>query len=123
MIRGERIMLLLSQGARQLIDAAVEELGDPTRKEVWRAWAAAHPRARRAGDFWDDGGPPLPHDVVEAALLALNEATRRKRSRIEAASSEDEISDLDNDLSHIKAVARLLREGPPAVRLKVPTEG
>lgn len=106
-------MLLLSESARQLIDAAVENLGDPARKQVWTAWANAHPRRRRAGDPWDDGDAPLPRDVVAVVLLALSEMGRRTRSRLDDPSSEDAISDIDNDLSHIKAIARLLMEGPP----------
>jgi len=106
-------MLLLSQGARELIDAAVEELRDPDRREIWRAWANAHPGVRRATDPWDDGGLPLPQSVVEVVQSALEEMARRKRSRLEAATSEDEISDLDNDLSYIKSIAQLLRDGPP----------
>jgi hypothetical protein len=110
----ERIMMLLSQGARRLIEVAVDELGDPARKEVWRTWSTANPRVRRAGDPWDDTEAPVPSDVVAIALFALDEMARRKRIRVEIASTEDEISELDNDLSHIKAVvARLLKERPP----------
>lgn len=106
-------MLLLSEGARQVIDAAVQELGDAAQQKTWQNWARAHPRTRRDGDPWDDGGPPLPRDVVGVMLLALDEMAQRMRSRLDEPATEDEISDLDNDLSYIKAIARLLVEGPP----------
>ena len=107
-------MLLFSPGGRQLINIAVEQLGDPYRQEAWQNWAAANPRVRRAGDPWDDGGEPLPREIVGIALLALSEMARRKRTEREIAASEDEIATLDNALSHVKAVIRLLTEGPPA---------
>jgi hypothetical protein len=61
-------MLLFSPGGRQVIDAAVAQFEDPHGREVWQRWAAQNPRTRRAGDPWDDGGPPLPHEIVEVAL-------------------------------------------------------
>jgi hypothetical protein len=110
------MMLLLSEGTRRLIEAAVEDLDDSDRRQVWQAWANSHQRARRADDPWDDGGAALPRAVIEVALLALSERGRRMRSRLDEISSEDEIADLDNDLSHIKSVIRLLTEGPPRRR-------
>jgi hypothetical protein len=106
-------MLLLSEGTRRLIDAAVDDLADPDRRKIWRDWAIAHPRSRRAGDPWDDGGPPLPGAITNVAITALSERWHRMRSRLEELSSEDEIADLDNDLSHITSVVRLLKDGPP----------
>src|SRR5260370_3694979 len=100
-------MLLFSPGGRQLINVAVDQLGDPYRKEVWQNWAAANPRVRRAGDPWDDGGQPLPREIVGIALLALSEMARRKRAEREIAASDDEIAALDNDLRRVKAVIRL----------------
>jgi hypothetical protein len=108
-------MILFSPGGRQLIAVAVDNLGDPRRKEVWQRWAAANPRVRLAGDPWDDEGDPLPREIVEIALLALSELVRKlraERDRVEH--SEDDVADLDNDLSQIKAVIRLLTEGAPA---------
>jgi|GEM_PF-1673962 hypothetical protein len=107
-------MLLFSPGGRQVIDAAVAQFEDPHGREVWQRWAAQNPRTRRAGDPWDDGGPPLPHEIVEVALRALDCLARAKSLAREHPSSEDEIAAIDNDLSRIKAVIRLLREGPPA---------
>ena len=109
-----KTMLLFSPGGRQIINAAVDQLGDPHQREVWQSWAAANPRVRRAGNPWDDGGPPLPREVVEIVLLTLSEMARAKRTAREHASSEDEAATFDNDLSRIKSVLRLLTEGPPA---------
>jgi hypothetical protein len=107
-------MLLFSPGGRQLINVAVDQLDDPQRRAVWQNWAATHPRVRRAGDPWDDGSEPLPREIVEIVLLALSEMARRKRAARETAKSEDDVAALDNDLSRVKAVVRLLTEGPPA---------
>lgn len=107
-------MLLFSPGGRQLIELAVDRLGDPHRKSIWQEWAATHPRVRRAGDPWDDGGEPLPREIVEIVLLALSEFARAKRRERELARTEDDVASLDNDLSRIKAVLGLLTEGPPA---------
>jgi hypothetical protein len=107
-------MIIFSPGGRQLINAAVDQQSDPARKYAWDLWAAANPRVRRAGDPWDDGRGPLPQEIVEIALSALGEMARRKRTEREMAQSEDDIAILDNDLSRIKAVVRLLTEGPPA---------
>jgi hypothetical protein len=105
-------MLIFSPKARHLIDRAVSNFTEPSRAAIWRAWADANPRVRRSGEPWDDGGPPLPDDVVDTALLALdrmeNSFTRRKEM---PNVSEDEASDLDNDLSHLHAVQRFLIRG------------
>jgi len=115
MIDGGPKMLLFSPGGRKLIDTAVDNLGDPRRKETWERWAAANPRVRLAGDPWDDGGEPLPREIVEIALLALSELVRKLRAeRDQAEQSEDDVADFDNDLSRVKAVIRVLTEGPPA---------
>ena len=107
-------MLLFSPGGRQVIDAAVARLGDPHRMKVWQRWAAKHPQVRRAGDPWDDGGPPLPHEIVELVLFALGEMQREKLAAREHADSEDDVAAFDNDLSRIKSIVRLLTQGPPA---------
>jgi hypothetical protein len=110
----EEKMLLFSPSGRRIIEVAVDQLGDPRRQKIWQAWAKQNPRVRRAGDPWDDGGTPLPGEVVETALLALNEMARAKRHERESARTEDDAASLDHDLSRIKAVIRLLTEGPPA---------
>jgi hypothetical protein len=106
-------MLLFSPGGRRIVEVAVNQFAEPHRKRIWEAWARQNTRVRRAGDPWDDGGAPLPRDVVETALFALGEMARAKRHEREAAQTEDDIASLDNDLSRIKAVVRLLTEGPP----------
>lgn len=106
-------MLLFSPGGRQIIDTAVDQLNDPHRREVWQRWASANPKVRRTGDPWDDGGAPLPREIVGIVLLALSEMARDMRHRRDLAASEDDIADLDNDLRRVKAVIRLLTDGPP----------
>ena len=112
-------MLLFSPGGRGIIEVAVDQFADPHQKRIWQAWAKQNTRVRRAGDPWDDGSAPLPRDVVETALFALGEMVRAKRHEREVARTEHDLASLDNDLSRIKAVIRLLTEGPPARRAMV----
>ena len=105
-------MLIFSPKARQLVDWAVANFTEPPRIAIWKAWANDNLRVRRAGEPWDDGGPPLPGDVVEIALLALDRMEGSlENQKLQATLSEDEISDLDNDLSHLHAVQRFLIRG------------
>jgi hypothetical protein len=113
-------MLIFSPKARQLIERAVSNFTDPSRATIWRTWADANPNVRRAGEPWDDGGPPLPDEVVDTALLALDRMENSFIRRKEAVNlSEDEISDLDNDLGHLHAVQRFLIRGRVLWREKV----
>jgi hypothetical protein len=107
-------MLLFSPGGRQLINAAVDHLGDLSSKQIWQRWADANPRVRCAGDPWDDGGAPLPQEIVEIIRFALNEMAREMRNARDRAESEDDIADFDNDLSRVEAIIQLLTDGPPA---------
>ncbi len=51
----------------------------------------------------------LPFEVEMAALFALEHLADEKRKRREMAGlSDDEISDLDNDLSYVKSVERFV---------------
>ena len=105
-------MLIFSANARRLIDRAVAAFVEPVRAAIWQKWAATNPRTRGPGDPWDDGGEPLPRDVVETALLALNRMEGDIQRRKEPPNlSEDAVSDLDNDLSQLHAVQRFLIRG------------
>lgn len=105
-------MLIFSANARRLIDRAVAAFVEPPRAAIWQKWAEGNPGIRGPGDPWDDGGDPLPRDVVETALLALDRMEGDIERRKTAPNlSEDELSDLDNDLSQLHAVQRFLIRG------------
>jgi hypothetical protein len=104
-------MLLFSAKTRQLINVAVDALPDPTQRQVWRTWAQEHPSIRRPEGPTDDDGPPLPRDVCLVAVSALEALENNKRHRQNSTDmTEDELSDLDHDLSYIRAVTQLLRQ-------------
>jgi hypothetical protein len=104
-------MLLFSAKARQLLDNAVNALPDVSRRAVWRTWASEHPYFRQPDGPADDGGPPLPGDVADVALYALQEMADSKTNRRTASNiSEDEAADLENDLTYIRAVVRQIKE-------------
>src|SRR5713226_4474698 len=104
-----------SPKALRLIDAAVAELVEPPRKERWMTWRKKHPEAvRRSDQRWDDWGrSTLPHDIFEIDLAALDRwVSRLSEQRGKSGLSEDEISDLDNQLSHVRSVEQLLSQVP-----------
>ena len=104
-------MYLLSAKTRDLIDAAVSALPDAEQRQIWREWVERHPRKRVPGGPARDDEAPLPPQVALVALTALREVENAKRSRRSSdETSEDELSDLDNDLSYIGAVTRLIQE-------------
>lgn len=101
-------MLIFSASARDLIEEAAVLLA-PARRGVWRAWAEANPRIRMPGDPSDDGRGPISDElagVILAALEAKREQMKQLRSQPEL--SEDGMSDLDNDISHVKSVERAI---------------
>lgn len=101
-------MAIFSPNARQLIDRAVANT-DLHHRQIWQQWAGAHPEVRRPGDDWRAAARTLPFEVVTAAIYALEEMARRFRRELEKPNlSEDQISHLDNDLTHIQAVEQFL---------------
>ena len=99
-------MLIFSANARQLIDNAVASLDEP-RQKAWRTWIAQQPVRRSAGDPLDDERGPLPAEIVNIVLSALEAMRDNLRRQLSAPGlSEDDISDLDNDVSHISSVER-----------------
>jgi hypothetical protein len=106
-------MLLFTAKTRWLIDSAVKQLPDVSSRQLWQAWAKANPQLRRPGGVTDDNGPPPPHDVVLVMLSALDQLEASERRRINSPDlSEDERSDLENDLTYITAVSRFLQQMP-----------
>ena len=105
-------MAVFSPNAKQLISAAIADVSQPEYKQTWWAWVHAHPDVRGPGDRWQNATAGLPVEVIIAALWALEEMARRLRWRREwASASEDELSELDNDLSRIKSVQKFLVQG------------
>jgi hypothetical protein len=95
-------MTVFSAKARQLIDDAVALLPSPQTR-AWTTWAAAHPEARQA----DTARREVPHDLAPIVLAALAAKAAQLRQLIDQPGmSEDAISDLDNDLSHLRAVEK-----------------
>jgi hypothetical protein len=106
-------MLLFTSKTRRLIDSAVQRLPDETRRQLWQTWVKENPQLRRPDGITDDGGPPPPSDVVlvmQSALVDLEAAKRREMNAPDL--SEDEVSDLESDLTYIIAVSRLLQQIP-----------
>jgi hypothetical protein len=102
-------MLLFSAKTRQLLDVAVDRLPDQSRRGIWQAWAREHPRVRLPEGPGSDDGPPLPGGVADVALAALSEMADDMSSR-RADMSEDEAADLENDLTYISAVTKLIED-------------
>lgn len=104
-------MLNLSPLARQLIDEGVAALPNPQHRRVWTNWTREHPKARRPDDPLDDGRGPFPHEILNIILAALEHvSTKLLSQRARPALSEDEIADLDNDLSYVRSVERAVHE-------------
>ena len=104
-------MLLFTSKTRGLIDSAVQRLPDEAGRQLWQTWAKENPQLRRPGGITDDSGPPPPRDVVlvmQSALVDLEAAKRREMNAPHL--SEDEISDLESDLTYIIAVSQLLQQ-------------
>src|SRR5215469_17188334 len=106
---GGKTMLLFTAKTRRLIEAAVSMLTDDYQRLVWNEWAKAHPQVRVPDGPTEDNTPTPPRAVVVAALAGLEEMRANKRLRLAASDvSEDEASDLENDLTYIEGVHKLL---------------
>lgn len=106
-------MVILSTKARQTISAAVDLYGSATLKNAWRMWVNDHPQSRRQSEPFHDGDGAMASGLLAAILGALEVMRRAMLDRRETPGlSEDEISDLDNDLSQVQSVERQLRSEP-----------
>jgi hypothetical protein len=102
-------MLRFSPKARQLIDHGVMML-PPAERQLWFAWTADHPDPRAAGEPADDGRGLVPPEVIEVVLAALEaQLSLMERACENPSMSEDEFSDLDNNLAHLRSVERAVR--------------
>jgi len=106
-------MLLFTWKTRHLLDSAVQQLPDEELRQIWIAWAKDNPQLRRPGGIMMDHTPTLPATVLSVIRTALQQLETVKRERLHAPSvSEDEISDLENDLTYISALSRDLQKLP-----------
>ncbi len=105
-------MYLLSAQAREMIDEAVNALADPSQRQLWHRWAEQHPRVLHPGGAARDDEPPMSAEVALVVLTALREmeTTRRNNRSASVEISEDDLSDLDNEITYIGAVTRLIQE-------------
>ncbi len=90
-------MTKLSPKAMRFVDIAIRDMG-AREKAVW----AQVPH---------DPTKQLSAEAAEVALAALGQFESLVRRRLSAARSEDEISDLSNDLGFICAIERDLNKG------------
>src|SRR5260370_42225095 len=109
--RRESQMYLLSAQAREMIGEAVNALADPRRRQVWQRWSEQHSRLLLPDGPLCDDEPPMPAEVALVVLPALQEmeAVNRNR-RASSKMSEDDISDLVNELTYIAALTRLVHQ-------------
>jgi hypothetical protein len=103
-------MYLLSAQAREMIEEALNVLPDYER-QVWYKWSHEHPRLLIPDGPDHDEEPPLPVEVANVALAALRGVEDMKRNhRRSVEISEDDVSDLDNEITYIIAVTRLVHK-------------
>jgi hypothetical protein len=110
-------MAIFSPKARQLIDTAFADLGGTPQKDIWQAWVRHNNEVRSpAGPTWESAEGRLPFEIAMAAVYALEHLRGRKERLRDSGkvTSEDELSDLDNDISHVKSVERFLVQAAAA---------
>jgi hypothetical protein len=89
----------LTPKAQRIVTEAVEAMTDPGLREKWSLWAKRH------------GSDPLTPDMAQIALCALEQFARAIENRLDVVRlSEDDESDLTNDLYFIEAVESELRK-------------
>ena len=103
-------MIIFTLKARRLITRAVDTYGNDHQRETWRSWAAAHPDMRRGpADPYEDGKGSLSSEVAEVARSALNQMFNALQNRLSSQGmSEDEATDLSNDLAYIRSLVETL---------------
>jgi hypothetical protein len=98
-------MLVLSAGARRIVEKAVDRLPDAQQRKDWQAWSTQHPATRRSGEPHNDQTPKIPAHIIAIALLALELAHAETLKKREYA-SEDNQFEFDNDLTFISSVKK-----------------
>jgi len=100
---------VFSSKARQLIDEAIQEITNPAQTECWLSWSAANPAARQYDSAWQHAAKSLPFEVATAAIGALEVLVGKWKASIKSGTlTEDEVCDLDNDISHARSVEKFL---------------
>jgi hypothetical protein len=89
-------MTKLSRKATRFIEAAVAEMEDQEIRAIWTS--AKH-----------DTNTELPEAVARTALSALSYLESQLMARLERPLTEDEASDLSNDLGFVRAIESDLR--------------
>jgi hypothetical protein len=103
-------MLLFTAKTRKLLDMAIQQLPDARQHQLWLGWANKNPQLRRPGGITADDQPPPPPEILTIMLTALGRLEISKRTRLNLPNiSDDEISDIENDLTYIVAVSQDLR--------------
>jgi hypothetical protein len=107
-------MRSLSPKARFLIEAGLHRLEKPALSEQWKRWAAEHPFVRTTGFVNQSITDPMPRELAQGILAALDLLARRIRAHIDDPSTSDrDAANCENDLVYIEdivsEVARELR--------------
>jgi hypothetical protein len=112
----ENGMYLLSAQARDLINEAVSALPNAAQREKWLRWSERYPRQLLPSGPARDDEPAMPSEIAVVVLTALREyeTAQRNRRRSEPELSEDDMADLDNEISYIGAITRLIQESARA---------
>ena len=106
-------MISLTLKERQLIDEAILRFCNDREREIWRAWKVEHPAVRHEpAQPVDDGtAGRFPASVSSVAIDALGRFERFLRTRIDSVEvSEDEASDLCNDVAEVRSAVETLRD-------------
>ena len=101
MTKGAQIMLQLTPKARRLVDYAIQRTENPDSTRVWSDWSASHPdKDTRTRSF-----PELTPEAAQVVLTALRDLNAWLESEIQSGHRhEDELADMDNDLSFSEAI-------------------
>jgi hypothetical protein len=102
-------MLLFSPKAKRVIDYAVWTLPDDRKRRAWQSWAISHHIVRQAGDPTNDGRAPMPPDIAQIVLAALDRMATTLR-RPYATISEDDAFVADNGLSYVQTLAEAVTQ-------------
>jgi hypothetical protein len=105
-------MLILSAKARRVIDAAVEWYCNVPQQEKWGAWSVAHPTPIGYGVMVETPDPTsIPTDVADIILAALeDDLIDLDRMRQAGCTSEDDVCDLDNDITYRNLIKRNIHQ-------------
>ena len=96
-------MAAFSPKAYRLIDLAMCELEDDGARAEWVAWSHDHAERRTANSV--TYSEHVPRNVLAAALAALERMSRSLKARLSSNDlDDDDVSDMENDLTYIRTV-------------------